>query len=223
MNGAAQPERQLSGAAAPFEIGLQRTLIATPADVWRNSFATLPAFAFETVIAPDAMARLVSHAANAVYADDDVQRVGVRQVETPQKVSAAINLMLGRRTLFEWLEQATGCGPIKAVAGRIAQTRAGTAEHLGWHDDRDVPGRLLAIVLNLSDRPYHGGEFELRRKGESEPLFRFTHSQPGSLTVFAVRPDLEHRVLPVVDGGPRRVFAGWLLREPESGVRSVFA
>jgi hypothetical protein len=42
-------------------------------------------------------------------------------------------------------------------------------------------------------------------------LRRFKHDQPGTALVFEVRPQLEHRVLPLTAGGPRRVFTGWFI------------
>ena len=70
-------------------------------------------------------------------------------------------------------------------------------------------------MIDLADRRYQGGRFELRRKGESDPLLVFEHAAPGSLLIFAVRDDLEHRVTPVTGGGPRRVYSGWFLSQPD--------
>jgi 2OG-Fe(II) oxygenase superfamily len=198
------------------------TEIAGDPATWRTDFDRVPAFAFEDVLTPDLLELLMRQSATASYIDDDVRYIGTRQIESPQRVSGTISLMLGRRGLFDWLEQATGCGPIKALAGRIAQTRANEQDELVWHDDSDSPDRLLGVVVNLSDQPYEGGLFELRRKGAPEPLFRYRHIRPGSITLFAVRSDLEHRVLPVTAGGPRRVYAGWMMAQPEPGVRSLF-
>lgn len=207
---------------SPFLINRRGTEIgADPAD-WRAGFDRVPALALDHALSPDLLDLLMRQAAGASYIDDDVRYIGTRQIESPQRVSGSISLMLGRAPLFEWLEQATGCGRIKALAGRIAQTRANDQDELAWHDDYDMPDRLLGVVVNLSDQPYEGGMFELRRKGEEEPLFRYHHTRPGTMTLFAVRRDLEHRVLPVTSGGPRRVFAGWMLSRPEQGVRSVF-
>ncbi|HCF25102.1 MULTISPECIES: 2OG-Fe(II) oxygenase [unclassified Novosphingobium] len=207
---------------SPFQINRMGTeIVADPAD-WRSGFDAVPAMALEEALSPDLLDLLMRQAAGASYIDDDVRYIGTRQIESPQRVSGMISLMLGHRDLFDWLEQATGCGPIKALAGRIAQTRANDQDELVWHDDNDSPDRLLGVVINLSDQPYEGGLFELRRKGEIEPLFSYQHRSPGSITLFAVRRDLEHRVSPVTSGGPRRVFAGWMMSRPEQGVRSVF-
>lgn len=212
----------MSSAPAPFSIGRLGTEILDDPEAWRKRFSDVPAFAFDGAIAPDLAQRLVTEAAGATYADDDVRKVGTRQVESPQRVSRSITLMLGRRNWFDWIESATGCGPIKALVGRIAQTRANARDELAWHDDSDGLHRLLGIVVNLSDQDYEGGRFDLRRKGSQDNLFSFAHDRPGTMTLFKVGSDLEHRVTPLLSGGPRRVFAGWLTAEPEPGIRSLF-
>ena len=92
---------------------------------------------------------------------------------------------------------------------------------LHWHDDMNDRARKLAIVINLSGRPFQGGQFQLRRKGADGLLLAFDHVEPGSALLFAVRPELEHRVLPVTGTNPRRVYAGWFLDRPESGGLSL--
>lgn len=49
----------------------------------------------------------------------------------------------------------------------------------------------------------------------AQPLLAHHHNKPGTVLIFAVRPDLEHRVTPLTSGGPRRVFAGWFLTGEE--------
>ena len=99
--------------------------------------------------------------------------------------------------------------------------RASHNDALDWHDDLHDTSRRLAIIVNLSDRPFAGGQFQLRRKGESELLLRHNHPQAGSVLIVAVRPELEHRVTPVSDGGPRRIYAGWFLTQPEYGTGTL--
>jgi 2OG-Fe(II) oxygenase superfamily len=209
-------------ASPPFLIDRLNTAVEVDPASWRAEFERVPAFVFEDALSPRLLDQLMRGAAQTKYIDDDVRNIGTRQIESPQRISGSISLMLGRSALLAWLEQATGCSPLKAVVGRIAQTRANDRDELVWHDDSDALDRLLGVVINLSDQPYEGGLFELRRKGQAEPLFAYRHTRPGSITIFAVRSNLEHRVEPVITGGPRRVYAGWMLSKPEPGVRSVF-
>jgi hypothetical protein len=55
----------------------------------------------------------------------------------------------------------------------------------------------------------------MRRKGEAMPFHSVKYDQSGSIMVFAVNAEIEHRVTLLSSGGPRRVYAGWVLTHPE--------
>jgi hypothetical protein len=200
---------------APFRIDAFATTILTEPACVRQVFDQTPALLLEDVIAPDLLARMMRMAAAANYLPDVIERVGRREIEANQTLGKLLNIVLARDSLRAWLEQATGRTPIGGISGRIGQTRPGTGEALDWHDDTNDARRRLAVVIHLSEQVYDGGVFELRRVGTTEPMVRFTDCRPGSMALFAVRADLEHRVTPLVSGGPRRVFAGWYMTEPE--------
>lgn len=200
----------------PFTINTMRTAIHADASEWRTGFAQTPALLFECPFAPALLERLVARAKGAKLVEDDVANVGTREVEgSPQLVGGTLGILLGRRALYAWLEAATAVAPIRGVSGRLVQTRANGRDALVWHDDIDGPARQLGVVVNLSDTPYEGGVFEMRRTSEAGPFLSYHHDRPGSMMVFAVRRDLQHRVTVLSSGGPRRVWAGWFLAEPE--------
>ena len=199
----------------PFRLGLKDAAILAPPDEARRRFAETPALSFDAVFEPATGAMLVERAAAATFVDDHVTRIGSRAVETPQRVGPAVSMLLNRPGLLQWLEQATGCGTLRAVAGRLVETRANGCDALDWHDDTGDDSRRLAVVINLSDRHFSGGQFQMRRKRDTAPFFTFDHESPGSMLVFAVDPALVHRVTPLTSGGPRRVYAGWFLSRPE--------
>lgn len=199
----------------PFIIDRMATALqADPLD-YRARFDAQPAFLFDDPFAPEFLVRLMAQSAAASFVDDDVEQIGTRQIEAPQRVGGAISILLARSSLLTWLEAATGTGPLRAVAGRLVQTRANGRDALAWHDDRDSATRKLAVVINLSDRPFDGGRFDLRHAGTEAPIVSHRHDRAGAIMVFAVRKGLEHRVTQVTAGGPRRVYAGWFLTEPE--------
>lgn len=215
MTAAALPE-------TPFRIDQMATVIEADPAPFRDAFAQVPALVFERALGPDLLGKMLQWAAKAHFVENHVENIGLRAIEAQQHVGGSISLLIGRSNLFGWLEQVTGCTPLKAAAGRLVQTRANAQDELVWHDDRDDQTRLLGVVINLSDQEFSGGEFELRRKGSTGNLISFRHTAPGSMMVFAVRPELEHRVSPVTHGGPRRVYAGWFLSAPEHPGRGVF-
>lgn len=127
----------------------------------------------------------------------------------PQRCGRILNLALSRPALLRWVEEVTGCGPLQRIEGRVMQMLCRPGDEFGWHDDNvSEQGRRVALVVNLGTAAYEGGEFELRRKG-GRTLVSMRHTEPGSALFFKVGPGLEHRVLPLTAGGPRRVFAGW--------------
>ncbi len=199
----------------PFVIKKQETCILEDPSGWHAAFATSPAFLFDNVIDPPLLERLMQQSASARFIEDDVKDIGTREVEAPQLVGGMISLLLSRPAFLHWLEQATGLSPIKAVTGRLVQTRANDRDALAWHDDLSDHARLMAVVINLTDQPYEGGAFEMRRVGTKAPFLRHQHNEPGSMMLFAVHPDLQHRVTKLLSGGPRRVYAGWFMSEPE--------
>jgi hypothetical protein len=192
------------------------TVRRDPAE-FRAQFDTVQALHLEDVLVPDLRRRLVANAAAAAFVDDDVEEIGTREVEAPQRVGGMLSVLLGRPVLYDWLGAATGLAPIRAVSGRLVQTRANDRDELAWHNDLGEDGRVLAVVINLSDLAYEGGRFDLRREGVDPLLFSQSRQIAGAMTVFAVRPGLEHRVTPLTAGGPRRVYAGWFLARPEPG------
>lgn len=203
-------------ASTPFLIGSQGVTILSDPAPWRERFARVPAISIPAALEPEFCARMVERAAHAQFATyEQIEQVGTRLIESPQLIGRAISLLLHAPELHHWLEEATGVGPLRAVAGRFAEFRANNQDALNWHDDLHDTTRRLAIIVNLSDRPFVGGQFQLRRKGETELLLRHDHPQAGSVLIVGVRPELEHRVTPVSDGGPRRIYAGWFLTQPE--------
>lgn len=199
----------------PFRIGQQGVKITASPDRWRARFAEVPALSLQGTFDPAFLCRLIERAAKADFVEDPVEHVGHRAIEEPQRIGKALSLLFHSPDMLAWLEQATGIAPIKAIAGRLAEMRMNSSDQLGWHDDRQDTTRQLAIIVDLSERAYGGGQFQLRRKGDTEPLLKFDHPAPGSIMIFAVAPELEHRVLAVSSGGPRRVYAGWFLSQPE--------
>ena len=191
------------------------TVVTGQVDSLKADFAERACLVFDDVFEPTLLDWLMDKADGATFVDDDVRGLGTRAIESPQRVGSALSVMLERRNWLDWLEAVTGIAPLRAMAGRLTQHRANGTDQLDWHDDRTDPSRQLAVVINLSSNRFDGGLFEMRRVGEACPYFAFQHRKAGSLMVFAVRPDLQHRVRPVTSGGPRRTFAGWLLSEPE--------
>jgi len=172
------------------------------------ALAERPAIALTGLLAPE-FRRMLDPALRRPFVEQRVEGApGMRQVEPGiQPASRALELALRRAPLLRWLERVAGCGPLIRVEGEVAEHRSGGEDYLSWHQDMHKPGRRLALVIDLSDARYEGGIFELRDRQSKQLLIRHHHDQPGSALLFRIAGNLEHRVLPITSGGPRRVFA----------------
>jgi len=200
------PERR------PFVVGSVATELLEPPEAYRDSFAARRSLLCPEAIEPGFLAILRNLCNRGSFAPDTVEKLGDREVEQPQRAGGAITLALQRAGLLRWIEAATGCGPLARTDGRVVQTRANNHDQLDWHDDLNDPQRRLALTISLTEAPYCGGAFELRNARTREVLTSYRHNEAGAMLVFDVARDLEHRVLPVTGGGPRRVYTGWFFR-----------
>ena len=203
-------------ALSPFVIGAERTQVHGDGGASAESFVRCRAMVCPQALDPLLLATLLKVCRTAHFATDPVDRVGHREIEIPHLAGAALTLALRRSNLIRWIEETTQCGPLGSIDGRLAQIRPAAGHHFRWHDDLNHPGRRLGITIDLSERPYEGGLFELRRAKTGEVLLRFRHAAPGSALIFEVSPGLHHRVLPLTSGGPRRVYAGWFLNSGQT-------
>src|SRR5690349_20658471 len=73
----------------------------------------------------------------------------------------------------------------------------------------DVDGRLIAMSLNLSQRDYDGGVFELRERRSSRILTTIHNTGFSDATLFRISDRLAHQVTAVVGEHPKTAFAGW--------------
>jgi hypothetical protein len=199
-----------------FRIGMHKTELLQPPEASLEGFQRIRALECRDAIDPPMLDLVMRQADRSGFDLQQVEKIGDREIEAGSRAGAALMLVLKRRNLLDWLEQATGCGPLDTVMGMVVQARAGEDHHLVWHDDRQETRRRLAITINLTAVPYEGGLFEMRRKKTHEPLIAYRHTMPGTALIFHVASDIQHRVLPVTSGGPRRVFTGWFLAREEA-------
>lgn len=161
------------------------------------------------LIDPQFATLLMARIEKCGWVRQEVGLAGSRLVEAPPRLlTKALRLALSGEVFRDCIKSITGVDGQLCVDGELVQMQASNEEHfLSWHDDRHEPRRRLGFTINLSEVPYQGGEFEMRRKGGTT-TYRHSHMHIGSMLLFRVSNKDEHRVLPVTAGGPRRVFAG---------------
>jgi hypothetical protein len=202
------------GTVRPFSIGKARTELLAGANDWAARFAEDGAIVCPDIFEPEVFDRLFAAAGSARFRPDSVAGLGTREVEDPQRIGTMLNLLLQRANLFRWLERVTGRMGLVGAEGRLVQTREGNhSDQLDWHNDLENNRRALGITISFSDAAFTGGMFEMRKAGDPGSGIQFKHGTPGTALIFGLGNMWEHRVLPVSEGGPRRVYTGWFLRE----------
>ena len=87
----------------------------------------------------------------------------------------------------------------------------GRAQADPWHGE--IFGhRMLAISLDLSERPCPGGILEIRDRYSQQVLHRAVDTEPGDAMLIRLAPSVQHRVTPVEGDVARTVYAGWFMR-----------
>lgn len=196
----------------PITVGAERTDILAAPDDYAAIFQIRRSIVCPDLLEPALLGSLLERCRRGHFVAEHVERIGSREVESPQRAGSALNIVLSRVPFLRWVEAATGCEGLVRVEGRVVQTRANGSDRLDWHNDLDAGPRRLGMTISLSDAPYDGGDFELREVATREMLTHYHHDRAGTALIFDVHRALEHRVLPILAGGPRRVFTGWFMQ-----------
>lgn len=195
-----------------FVVGKSDTQIRVDPTNTRPAYANQRALLCRNAIAPELLSQLAAAAAKAGFVSDTVEQLGHRWIERPSVIGAAIQLVLNRPALLDWLKAVTGCTTKGAIEGRLVESRPGGEDHLSWHRDTIRNARYaFGLTLHLRACQYEGGAFEMRDSKSKEPLFRHYPADPGDMLIFEVDHRSEHRVLPVDSGQARLVFTGWFI------------
>lgn len=121
---------------------------------------------------------------------------------------AMMCLVMNDTRLFEVIRRVTGCASIRFFNGRIYAFAADANHFDQWHSDT-VDERRIGISINMTDRLFDGGVFELRHADADVPHWSIANTGPGDAFLFRIGDDLLHRVTPVVGPVPRVAYAGW--------------
>lgn len=134
------------------------------------------------------------------------QGIGHEEVLRDPYLTRLLYFTMNNDLMFEAITRLTRRRPTW-FDGRVYRLVPGSSHHDTWHSDAS-PGRLVGFSLNLSEQPYAGGDFEMRRR-EGPLLARLAPAGVGSASLFLIDPTLQHRVAPVEGRAPRVAFAGW--------------
>lgn len=124
-----------------------------------------------------------------------------------------LNFYLNHKDVINMVRDISGIKEIKSFNGRVYKFENNKNSYDKWHNDMDH-GRLLGMSLNLSNKPYGGGDFILRDFTSKQIFKTVQHNQWGSAHFFNISNELEHKVNKVSGENPRIAFAGWFNNQP---------
>ncbi|MGE0040497.1 MAG: 2OG-Fe(II) oxygenase [Vicinamibacterales bacterium] len=124
-----------------------------------------------------------------------------------------LHFLLNDPVLLDAVRTITDRPEIGGFVGAVYRLLPGAGHQDSWHDDCDG-NRLVALTLNLGEVPFEGGEFELRRKGETALLARVANTGPGDGVLFAIADALEHHIAPMAGTVAKTALAGWFCMDP---------
>ena len=204
----------MSVADTYFAIGKTITQITVDAKQMKPAYDSQRALLCRNAIEPELLHQLANAASRAQFVSDTVEHLGHRWIESPSVIGTAVQLVLNRPELIDWLKSVTGFTAAGAIEGRLVESRPGGEDHLSWHRDT-VPNARYEFGLTLHLRPcrYEGGAFEMRDSKSKQSLFYHYPADPGDLLIFEVDHRSEHRVTPVESGEARLVFTGWFIAD----------
>jgi len=176
-------------------------------DAMRRRFDEHHAIALPRFLDADVLAYVQSCLRDATFTDrdDDVAREACMADNT---MLAMMSLISNDGRLFDIIRRITGCAPIGYFTGRVYALHADAGHYDRWHSDSS-DDRRIGMSINLSEREFQGGVFQIRRAAAEAAHWSIANTGPGDAILFRISDDLRHRVTAVVGPAPRVAYAGW--------------
>jgi hypothetical protein len=182
-------------------------------DAMRRSFEAAHVIRLPRFVDPELLELVRQTVRRAHFSDREDEGFAREACMEHNSTLGLLFLVMNDPRLFDVIRRITGCAPIGSFAGRIYLMRAGEAHHR-WHSD--VEGsRLIGISVNLTEREFAGGRFELRHAGATEAEWSAANAGGGDAILFRIADGLQHRVTDVEGDVPRVAFAGWFQSRPD--------
>jgi hypothetical protein len=189
-------------------------------DALRAEFARRHCVRLPSLLEPDLADRLAGRLDEATFVEHVHPGIGSNRelCLRADPTVAVLQLLLSGDAVVRAVEAITGCAPIGSLTGRVYRMSGPRGHHDAWHDDV-ADHRLVGLTVNLSPRPYRGGDLQIRDRASRRVLCEMAPRGLGDALVFRLRVDLQHRVTDVEGEVPRTAFAGWFRGVPGPGWR----
>jgi len=195
--------------------GLNFTGVEQDLDALRREFDRRNCLLLENFLHPNVVSLLLPMLRAATFRPKHHDHVGSELQMEPNVALHLLSFLANDLRLFDLVQKITSCAPVGCFRGRVYQLIPDPAHILDWHDDIKVPGRLIALSLNLGTAPFRGGILQIREVRGGRIVSEVANTGFGNAVIFKISPELEHRVTQLESDVPRISFAGWFRSDPD--------
>lgn len=145
---------------------------------------------------------------------EPIKHDGVNATEKRLNRDGTVNLLemlVSEPKLSSCIAKITGKKPIGYFQGRVYNISQ--SDHDDWHHDAGYD-YLMAVSINLSEKPYEGGSLQLRDAKTKKVYCDIQNIGPGDALIFDISKKLEHKITAVTGQHPKIAFAGWYCPKP---------
>lgn len=125
------------------------------------------------------------------------------------------NYLINQKNYIEFLEAATGAGPVGQMKGHAYVSDQSEKRGYGFHSDNDG-NRFFLASINISTAKYEGGIFTMRNSRTQEELFRIHNNDSFGLLIAPIADHLEHSVSSVTGETTRLTLLSWAMKQPQA-------
>jgi hypothetical protein len=200
-------------------IQLQKSkVIADPEDVerWKLEFRERHCVVLPRLLDVPLLDFLVERLERGRWIDNVNEDVGREIVLFDARATGLLHFGMNAPFFLKAVQEITGCGPLTRFEGRVYRFIPNSGHHAEWHSDSG--NGLIGMSLNLSQRAFQGGLFQLRDVQTKRVLAEIANTGWGNAMLFRISKHLQHRVTEVIGEQSKTAFAGWF----KSGFPNLF-
>ena len=165
------------------------------------------------LLSPQLLRTLLPRLERAAFEETHYDGVGRDLCMVDSVVLQALHFVVNDPAWLRLVEAITDCAPLGCYLGRVYRMLPDSGHAEDWHDDIAAT-RRVGMSVNLSSRPFEGGAFELRYRGEDAVRLEVHNTGLGDAILFRISDTLQHRVTEVTGAAAKTAFAGWFRTEP---------
>jgi hypothetical protein len=202
--------RSAAGSGVQFA-GSSEDLDALRADFERQHCIRLPGFLTSSLLE-----RIQGYIRESEFSHRSLVGRPPELIMESGKAPQLLMLLMNDSRLFELVRTITGCRRIGSCDGSVYRMMPGRGHMDRWHGE--IFGHhMIAVGVDLSERPYAGGTLEIRDRYSHRVLHRVGGGEPGDATLVRLAPFLQRRITAVEGDFPRTVYAArFMLLKPST-------